>query len=74
MGVPGFIVVLDKDISYPLDFQCGYLCSNERSGDGKDRNTISRVGEGGFWRGKSENCLVSCMQMTWFCVLNWKRN
>ena len=45
-----------------------YRCNNERfkSGDGEDGTKVSAGGNRG-------DCLVSCMQMTWFCVVSWKK-
>ena len=49
----------------PLGFQCIYGCSDEE-GDGKEGSEIS-----GGW--ESGDCLASCMQMTWFYAVSWRR-
>ena len=42
-----------------------------RFSNGRSENEDERVTSGG--EGESEDCLSSCMQMTWFCVVNWKK-
>ena len=52
----------------PLDLQCVYGYNDERgeSGDWEDGNKV-------FGGRKSGDSLVSCMQMTWLCVVSRRR-
>ena len=46
----------------PLAFQCIYM------------DVVMKVVKMGMQRrGKNEDYLASCMKMTWFCVVNWRR-
>ena len=51
-----------------LAAQCIYGWSDERAKDG-DGKEVSEIPGG--W--ESGDCLASYMQMTWFCLVSWRR-
>ena len=53
----------------PMAFQCIYGCNDERgeNGDGKEGSEVYVAG------GENGEYLISCMEMTWFCVVSRRR-
>ena len=51
-----------------LTFQCVYGYSDERSDMGMERMVVRFLEEGREW-----SLPVFGMQVTWFCVLSWKK-